>query len=182
MGRIIFSLLGCYRVFHDISGKKRTAPLHGGGKHSELVSVSGCIFLYRACLFFLRYSSGSDSAVCGNDGPCTAAGSILSWFLYRAVFFFTEHVFFSCVTAAALTALYAEMMARWKKAPVTIFLIPSVLPLIPGSNLYYAVSAAVQDRTAEAIFQGSLTLQYTAAIALGCSLTGAFWMMNRKKS
>lgn len=68
MGRIIFSLLGCYRVFHDISGKKRTAPLHGGGKHSELVSVSGCIFLYRACLFFLRYSSGSDSAVCGNDG------------------------------------------------------------------------------------------------------------------
>ena len=114
--------------------------------------------------------------------PCTAAGSILSWFLYRAVFFFIEHVFFSCVTAAALTALYAEMMARWKKAPVTIFLIPSVLPLIPGSNLYYAVSAAVQDRTAEAIFQGSLTLQYTAAIALGSSLTGAFWMMNRKKS
>lgn len=113
--------------------------------------------------------------------PFTAAGSVLSWFLYRAVFSFTQHVFLSCMISAAVTALYAETAARRKKAPVTIFLIPSVLPLIPGSNLYYAMSAMVQGRAAEAAFQGNLTLQYTAAIALGSSLTGAFWMMNRKK-
>lgn len=113
---------------------------------------------------------------------CTAAGSVLSWFLYRTVFFYTEHAFLSCTAAAALTALYAEVMARRKKAPVTIFLIPSILPLIPGSNLYYMMSAIVWGRTAEAAFQGNLTFQYTIAIALGSSLMGAFWMMNRKNT
>ena len=112
--------------------------------------------------------------------PCTAAGSVLSWFLYRSVFYYTEQIFLSCMVAASLTALYAEFMARWKKAPATIFLIPSVLPLIPGSNLYYMMSAIVWGKIAEAAFQGSLTFQYTIAIALGSSFVGAFWMMNRK--
>ena len=36
--------------------------------------------------------------------------------------------------ASVFATLYAEMMARILKAPVTIFVIPAVVPLIPGGN------------------------------------------------
>ena len=58
-------------------------------------------------------------------------------------------------------------LAARKRAPVPLFLIPSVVPLIPGSTLYYTMSAAVQGNTEEVSHYGSLTLQYALSIAGG---------------
>ena len=73
----------------------------------------------------------------------------------------------SGLAAAALAAVYAELLAARKRAPVPLFLIPSVVPLIPGSTLYYTMSAAVQGNTEEVSHYGSLTLQYALSIAGG---------------
>ena len=43
------------------------------------------------------------------------------------------------MAATALPCVYCEIMARALKTPTTVFMIPSLLPLVPGSRLYYTM-------------------------------------------
>ena len=81
------------------------------------------------------------------------------------MYFSGGQIFISGLVASALSAVYADFLAARKRAPVPLFLIPSVVPLIPGSTLYYTMSAAVQGNTEEVSHYGSLTLQYALSIA-----------------
>ena len=58
---------------------------------------------------------------------------------------------------ALFAAFAAEFLAKFIKAPVTVFLTPTILPLVPGSSLYYTI---------EAFFQGDLknALLYFSAL------------------
>lgn len=94
-------------------------------------------------------------------------GGMLSWSCYLMAFALTSHLFFSSLLATIFAALYAEGLAAWKKAPTTLFVIPSVVPLMPGSYLYYMMSAAVTGDAQEASVYGTLTLQSALSIAAG---------------
>lgn len=94
-------------------------------------------------------------------------GGVYCWGAYLLAFHFTGHIFASGLIASALAAIYADVLASRKRAPIPLFLIPSVVPLIPGSTLYYTMSAAVQGNTSEVSKYGSLTLQYALSIAAG---------------
>ena len=84
-----------------------------------------------------------------------------------ALYFILMKIGWSDFFAAALAALLATALSEWLavlfKAPVTVFLIPSLLPLIPGAFLY---------RTFASIFRGNLedTLTYAAST---CRTIGA---------
>lgn len=41
--------------------------------------------------------------------------------------------------ATAIPCVYCEIMARMLKTPTTVFMIPTLLPLVPGSRLYYTM-------------------------------------------
>ena len=41
--------------------------------------------------------------------------------------------------ATAVPCVYCEIMARALKTPTTVFMIPTLLPLVPGSRLYYTM-------------------------------------------
>ena len=41
--------------------------------------------------------------------------------------------------ATAIPCVYCEIMARVLKTPTTVFMIPTLLPLVPGSRLYYTL-------------------------------------------
>ena len=45
----------------------------------------------------------------------------------------------SNMLATAVPCVYCEIMARVLKTPTTVFMIPSLLPLVPGSRLYYTM-------------------------------------------
>lgn len=69
------------------------------------------------------------------------------------------------LTAAVIT-VYGEVLARLQKTPTTTFLVPSIVPLIPGSALYYTMNYALNkqwDQFAEHAF-------YTAQLALSLAV------------
>ncbi len=66
-------------------------------------------------------------------------------------------IFFPSLAASAFGALYAEVLARWLKAPSTLFFIVAMIPLIPGSTLYYSMSCAVYGQRAQASIYGLQT-------------------------
>ena len=107
-------------------------------------------------------------------------GGLLGWAIYLLGTTQTEGVFMPCLVASAFAALYAEVLARILKAPATIFFIPSIVPLIPGSTLYYTMSYAVQSSWEVSGGYGFLTIQYALSIASGISLVWAFSMMVTK--
>lgn len=106
-----------------------------------------------------------------------ALGGLLNWGIYLALEPRMGSAFFPCLIAAAVSALYAEGMAKWLRAPATLFLVPSVIPSVPGGSLFYAMSSAVQGRWTEAGDYGFQTAQYVLAIAAGISLVWALYGM-----
>lgn len=59
--------------------------------------------------------------------------------------FIDERIVYSLL-AAMFAALYAELMAMYRKVPSTVFLYPAIIPLIPGDLLYNtAVNFILQD-------------------------------------
>ena len=70
------------------------------------------------------------------------------------------------LSAAAVT-VYGEVFARLEKTPTTTFLVPSVIPLIPGGSLYYTMNYALNKQWAEFSQRGFYTLQLALALAVG---------------
>ncbi|MBR5473590.1 MAG: threonine/serine exporter family protein [Clostridia bacterium] len=102
-----------------------------------------------------------------------AFGGFLNWGLYLLGMHWWGSIFFAGLLASAASALYSEVMARVQKAPSTLFFITSVIPLIPGSTLYYACSNAVVSNWEQAKYFANRTLQYSLAIAAGACIIWA---------
>ncbi len=109
-----------------------------------------------------------------------ALGGVFCWGMYLLAAARLSGIFVPFLLASAAAALYAEALARVCKAPSTVFFVPAVVPLSPGSSLYYAMSAAVQSDWPLARAFGLSTLQYALAIAAGSGLAWALCDMLRK--
>ena len=72
--------------------------------------------------------------------------------------------------ATVVAAVFAEVMARIRKYPAISYLISSLLPLIPGSGIYYAAQQAVQGNSAGFVAYGTKTLAIAGVMAVGILL------------
>lgn len=96
-----------------------------------------------------------------------ALGGGLSWALYlllEGVFpgEFTRYFF-----SAFFVAVYAEFFARRLKTPATTFLIPSIIPHIPGGALYHTMRYALQKEWSACFHQAFYTVKLALGLALG---------------
>lgn len=96
-----------------------------------------------------------------------AIGCALTWSIYLLAFSYNNDVFFSNVISAAFTTFYSEILARIHKAPVTIFLLPSIIPLAPGGSLYYTMSGLVNNDSEMFNKYATLTTKTACGIAVG---------------
>lgn len=69
--------------------------------------------------------------------------------------------------AAMAATLYAEVLARIMRVPVTVFCVSSLIPLIPGGSLYYAMAYCIQGDNAGFYQRGMYTLTVAVMLALG---------------
>ena len=67
-------------------------------------------------------------------------GGFLSWATYLAAACINVNPYFCGFISTVLTTLYAEVMARMVKTPVTVFLVSATIPLIPGAALYRSMN------------------------------------------
>ena len=65
-------------------------------------------------------------------------------------------------------------MARILKTPVTSTLIASLIPLVPGSGVYFTMSYFIENKSVEAAQRGIATLMITIAITLGIVMVSTF--------
>ena len=78
----------------------------------------------------------------------------------------------SLLPAAGFAVIYSEVLAVKLKAPATIFIMPSILPLMPGRWLYRSVHGLVVGNM-ELFFQYLLqTLKISLGVAFGLLAAG----------
>lgn len=94
-------------------------------------------------------------------------GGLISWavFLLLAPVFPGEPIRF--FFAAAAVTVYGEVFARIEKTPTTTFLVPSVIPLIPGGSLYYTMNYGLNKQWGDFSQRGFYTLQLALSLAVG---------------
>ena len=94
---------------------------------------------------------------------------MLTWGVYLAVHSFVEGSFIPCLAASLFAVILSEILAHLRKCPATLFLLPSIITLVPGGSLYYTMSSAVRGELEAAGEYGIETLICAFAIAAGIS-------------
>lgn len=106
-------------------------------------------------------------------------GGIICWFIYLLCRdAFSLGIFTSSLMAAASSAIYAEILAYHLRCPAIIMYITALIPLIPGSGLYYTMQNIVHEEWQQAQLTCYNTIQCALGIAMGISLVYAmyrFW-------
>ena len=102
-----------------------------------------------------------------------AFGGLLSWSMFLLLGLLIESEPVRYFIVAAVISLYAEIMARVLRTPTTTFIMTGLIPLIPGSSLYYTMAYAFESNAAKFIDKGICTLQLALALALGVIVAAA---------
>ena len=79
----------------------------------------------------------------------------------------------SYFVSAALITVYCEIMARVIKTPTTSFILPSLVPLIPGASLYNTMRMAFLGSFGDFTDKAVYTLKLAAALAIGVIIASA---------
>ena len=94
-------------------------------------------------------------------------GGLVAWSIYLIFRTFVPDDSIRYLIASAVITVYAEVFARVLKTPTTTFLVPSVIPLVPGSSLYYTMNHALNTQWQPFISRAFYTLQLALCIAVG---------------
>lgn len=96
-----------------------------------------------------------------------ALGGAAGFGIYLLIYKLGGGLFAANFVAALMIYLYSELCARLLKAPSNIFLIPGIIPLLPGGALYYAMYGIVNEDKEMFVQNGADTAIMTVGIATG---------------
>ena len=72
----------------------------------------------------------------------------------------------ACFAGSCIVALLSDVFSRAFKDAATIFIIPGILPLVPGANMYYTMLAILEGDVQETASIGTETILMAGAIAV----------------
>lgn len=115
-------------------------------------------------IFNIRGKNLFFSSLCGG----------LGWFVYlvSSNFISTKNSF-NYFLAAIFISLFSEISARALKTPVLVFLVCGIIPLVPGSGMFYTMLETLKGNVDEALSLGCNTLMLAGAIATGSILVSS---------
>ena len=96
-----------------------------------------------------------------------AVGGGISWFFYSLFLEIGLSEISSLFISSILFSIYSEVLARIFKTPVTTFVVCALIPLVPGSGMYFTMLSAINGDIAESLELGLKTLASAGTLALG---------------
>lgn len=116
---------------------------------------------YSIALFHIPKRSYTACASCGGGG----------FFLYLYLSEICDSFYVAAIIAAIIVTVVARILAVALQMPATIFLVSGILPLVPGSSIYYTMYYLITDHQWEMFkSKGLEALGLAGGIALGIIL------------
>ena len=127
--------------------------------------VLPCLWAFVACMGFgLVFNiRGFGLLICG-------LGAGLGWLVYLVAMAQGTGDIAAAFVAAIAIGAYSEIMARVRRCPVTGYLQVALLPLVPGSGIYYAMRHCVAGETQMFLSTLLNTFGMAASLAVGAML------------
>ena len=104
----------------------------------------------------------------------------VSWFVYVYLEYINADVILQAFIAALVVAWISHALARILKAPVTIFLVPGILPLVPGGAIYKSVYNYMSNEHGLGNFYFIQTLQIAGAISMAIFIMDSVFRQTRR--
>lgn len=103
----------------------------------------------------------------------------LTWFFYSHLYEMGVDVGLAVFIATVISALFCELMARTMKMPVTILIVPAIIPLVPGGASYYSMFYFVKGDYTLGIAKATETFLVAGSIAAGVALVSVIYRIVR---
>ena len=100
-------------------------------------------------------------------------GGFLAWMVFIMLGWLIANEPVRYFIVSVVTSVYSEVFARIMKTPRTTFWIVCLIPLVPGSALYYTMSYALNNSMANFMTKALYTLELSAALSLGIVVVAA---------
>lgn len=132
--------------------------------------------LYAHFLFALIGTAGF-SLLAHVPAKYIAAASLTGacgWTLYKYLVLTGNGNVVSCFLGACFVALVSELFSRAGKEATTLFIIPGILPLVPGFGMYNTMVFLLAGDFQAAAGTGTETMLMAGSIALAILLVASF--------
>jgi len=94
----------------------------------------------------------------------------VGWTVYMYINEITLSSAFSIFVASTIVGILGEIFARLGKKPVTTFVIPGIVPLVPGYTIYLSMINLINQDFYEAAKLGTEAVFNSGAISVGIIL------------
>ena len=101
---------------------------------------------------------------------CALVGGV-GWLVYELA------VLLAVIPLTLLTRVLAILL----KAPVTVFLLTGIFPLVPGAGIYYTAYYFIQSNNALALSNGISTFKIAVVLATGIALVLGIPLPHRRR-
>ncbi len=149
------------------------------------VIVSGIIQTLMGCIGSFGFSILYN--IRGKKLICAGLGGLFAWSLCLILKIWIDSEVIRYFISSAFVAVYAEVLARVMKTPTTTFLVPAIIPHVPGGSLYYTMKFALNQQWDEFFSKAFDTVELALALAMGIIAVSSlvkmiFTMLNKIKS
>lgn len=97
--------------------------------------------------------------------PAGVVGA-LGWLTYTYFIVSGSGSVLACFAGSCIVAIISDVFSRAFKDAATIFIIPGILPLVPGANMYYTMLAILEGNVSETASIGTETILMAGSIAI----------------
>lgn len=101
---------------------------------------------------------------------CTGATGAIGWLVYLAAIGLDAGTVAASFFATVALTWVSRVFSFARKAPVTVFLICGIFPLVPGAGIYYTGYHFFMSDNSLAMSTGLETIKIAVAIALGIGI------------
>ncbi|MCX7027870.1 MAG: threonine/serine exporter family protein [Spirochaetes bacterium] len=89
---------------------------------------------------------------------------------------------FASFFAALAAGFYSEFAAWFRKRPATVYMIASIIPLVPGGGMYYSMLTSLEGDPATSVQIVLSTLMTAFALAAGLAIANALGRLAFERS
>ncbi len=136
--------------------------------------ITPCIAAFLACIgFCLLYN------IRGKNIIIASLCGMVAWAVYLSADFFTNSLCIPFFISGMSIALYAEIAAYICKAPVTVFLIPGIIPLVPGLTIFRTMESCLTGEIQSFILGIINTIKIGGSITIGLIFVSSIFRLFR---
>lgn len=108
---------------------------------------------------------------------------MIGWIIYFTMeTYMATSKFLAAFVASLTVSILGEISAKIYKKPATLFVVPGLLPLVPGAGVYYTMFELVNKNVSNSVNTGLETLLVAGALALGIIVSSVFSNSIRQKN